>query len=107
MLVDLIAWRNEQKPECITYEEVAPILAQEILVSAGADQAGRPILLGRGRNLYTSLEERPARLRTLAYMFEKSTTESTKVADGYINVILDMKGKMGFLFVIPAQHACE
>lgn len=88
-----MAWRHEYQPENITEEAVATFLNKGMLQFAGADKEGRPILLVKGKSHIPNAAELSQTLKGVVYAFEKSTSESNKAADGYINIILDQKGK--------------
>lgn len=105
-LQNLLAWRKEFKPEGITEEDVAPLIDRGTMDIRGTDQDGRPIIIVNCRNFRQTPEDRQDILRCLSYMLERTTEQSSAVSDGYVNVIVDMKGtytrlkSLGFVSLI-------
>lgn len=92
MWQNIVAWRKQYQPDVLSEEEAAPYLKQGVISTCGPDVNGRPCIYALNRNHNIDAEHHDRNLRTIVNLLEKTTAESSKIADGFIAVIIDQEG---------------
>lgn len=76
----------------LSEEEAEPYLSKNVLLKCGPDRNGRPCIYAQGKNHFIDMDNHDQNLRTIVHMLEETTSESARVSDGYIAVIIDQAG---------------
>lgn len=92
MWQNIVAWRKQYQPEVLSEEDAATYLKHGVISTCGPDVNGRPCIYALNRNHLIDAENHDMNLRTIVNLLEKTTVESSKIADGFIAVIIDQEG---------------